>query len=96
MDGRDALKFALVQDDSGKQIDIYNGYCKCRTLPRTLPEGSKKPTRHLNSTGIAPCFFLSLDQRWNPWISTGVEFTIKCNMSRAVLERRPTIRFVLK
>ena len=89
MDGRDGLKFALVQDDSGKQIDIYNGYCKCRIT-------TKSSFNSLNCSGIAPCFFLGGRYNNDQWISTGVEFTIKCNMSRAVLERRPTIRFVLK
>ena len=50
MDGRDGLKFALVQDDRGKQIDIYNGYCKCRIT-------TNRSSNSLNYSGIAPCFF---------------------------------------
>lgn len=83
------LDFAVVQDDSGKQIEFYKGFCRrvgfCKDGGRDAPGF------------LAPCLFLVNGNRHAPaGVASGLEFSIKFNMPRTVLEKRPEIRCVLK
>lgn len=82
--GDSRLQFAVVQEDSGRQIDLYTGFCRRVGLIK-----GRGPAL------IAPCVFLvgGLDPAGT---ATGIEFTVKFSMPRHVIEQHPAIRCVLK
>jgi len=82
------LEFAVVRDDSGKQIELYRGFCR--------RVGLYKHDRFAPCL-IAPCFFLTEEAACAPGgTATGLEFTVKFSMPRTVLEKRPEIQCILK